>query len=230
MNKKESNIQIDWTQNISNIEEKLIVANKVAEFVKSGDVIGFGSGSTSLLAVREIAKKVSVESLKITAVPTSQEIKAECKRLNIPVVAIGEIKPDWAFDGADEVDSNNWLIKGRGGAMFKEKQVIAMSPKTYILIDKSKLVKSLGDKCPVPVECEIGACDSVKEALLRLGAKDVSLRYTSESTPYITEQGNYILDCKLSNITSTLEREINNIAGVVENGLFIGYNIEIIQA
>ena len=151
---QENNYHNDWTKNISNLEEKLALAKKVASFVKDGDIIGFGSGSTALLAVREIAKKVKNEKLHIQAIPTSSIIKNECEALQIPLTNLSQNKTDWGFDGADEVDGHNWLIKGRGGAMYSEKMVIASSPKTYILVDNSKFVKSLGEKCPLPIEVQ----------------------------------------------------------------------------
>ena len=107
---------------------------------------GFGSGSTSFLAVIAIAEKIREEGVNILAIPTSLEIKMLCSKLNIPTTTLLEKNPDWCFDGADEVDSNGWLIKGRGGAMFKEKLNIVSSKKTYILIDKSKKVNKLGGK------------------------------------------------------------------------------------
>ena len=133
--------------------------------VKDGQVIGFGSGSTSYLATIAIADKIKKENLHITAIPTSLEIKLLCDFLDIPITTLNEKKPDWCFDGTDEVDENNWLIKGRGGAMFKEKLNIANSPITYILIDKSKRVKKLGEKCKIPVECFPDALNFIKEKL-----------------------------------------------------------------
>ena len=110
-----SNLKEIEPTNISNQEQKEKIAKEIAQKVKDGDVIGFGSGSTSYLAIKEIAKRIEEEELHITAIPTSYEIKALCHSLNIPTVSILEKRPDWAFDGADEVDkNNNWIIKGRG--------------------------------------------------------------------------------------------------------------------
>ena len=115
---------LDWSQQIINYEEKMVVAKKLAAMVKDGDVIGFGSGSTSFLAVKEIAKIISDKNIKILAIPTSQEIKMACVSLGIPVASINDCLPDWGFDGADEVSPDKWLIKGRGGAMFNEKLIM----------------------------------------------------------------------------------------------------------
>ena len=132
--------------NISNIEEKKKLGEIIANKVEDGQVIGFGSGSTSYMATLAISDKVKKENLNITAIPTSYEIKMLCSYLGIRTASLIECKPDWSFDGADEVDNNKNLIKGRGGAMFKEKLNIVNSPITYILIDKSKNVDKLGEK------------------------------------------------------------------------------------
>ena len=131
---------------ITNLEAKQKIADKIVDKVEDGQVIGFGSGSTSYLAAIAIADKIKKENIHILAVPTSIEIKMLCAQLGIPTTSLFANKPDWSFDGADEVDKRNWLIKGRGGAMFKEKLNIANSPITYILVDESKKVDKLGEK------------------------------------------------------------------------------------
>ena len=152
-----------------------------------------------------------------------------CTYLNIPTATIDEKKPDWCFDGADEVDNDKWLIKGRGAAMFNEKLNIKSAAKTYILVDKSKLVNKLGTNFPIPVECTPKAINLVKEELYKLGASSIELRLAlKKDGPVITENGNIILDAKFENIDETLERRLKNITGVIETGLFIGYNVEII--
>ena len=217
-------------KNIENLDEKKKVAEKIAEKVEDNQVIGFGSGSTSYLATIAIANKIRKENLHIMAIPTSFEIKILCACLGIPTTSLNEKKPDWSFDGTDEVDENNWLIKGRGGAMFKEKLNIANSPITYILIDKSKRVTKLGERFSIPVECVLESMFFVKEELKKLGAINIELRKAvGKDGPIITENSNIILDCKFENIYSNLEKKIKMIPGVIESGLFIGYNIEIIE-
>ncbi len=216
--------------NIKNVEEKKRVAKIVVEKVQDGQVIGFGSGSTSYLAVLEIANKIKEEKITITAIPTSLEITMLCANLGITTATLLEKKPDWGFDGADEVDKNNWLIKGRGGAMFREKLNIASSPITYILIDDSKKVDKLGTKFKIPVECNPNAINYIKEELIKLGGKDIELRKAiGKDGPIVTENNNLILDVKFEEITKDLEKQIKEISGVVESGLFIGYNVEIIS-
>jgi len=215
---------------ITNKESKQIIALKIAENIKEGEVIGFGSGSTSFLAVCVIAEKIKKEKINITAIPTSQEIKMLCASLKIQTTTLLEKKPDWCFDGADEVDQNNWLIKGRGAAMFKEKLNIVNSNKTFILVDESKFVTKLGEKALVPVECFPNAINFVKEKLYKLGAEKIYLRKAvSKDGPVITENGNFILDTKFKDINVNLEKEIKLIPGVIESGLFIGYDVEIIK-
>lgn len=229
MNWNEQMIEsLKWNSEITNKESKQKLAIKIANKVKEGEVIGFGSGSTSFLAVCEIAKRIKKEKIQITAIPTSYEIKMICSYFNIPTATLLEKRPDWCFDGADEVDKKNWLIKGRGAAMFQEKLNIVNSKKTYILVDESKFVSKLGEKCLVPVECFPKAMYYVKQELYRLGAKKVNLRTAkAKDGPIITENGNFILDTKFDNIDENLEKEIKKISGVIETGLFIGYNIEI---
>ena len=215
---------------IEHLEEKKKVAEKIADKVQDNQIIGFGSGSTSYLATIAIADKIKKENLQIVAIPTSFEIKMLCAYLEIPTTTLSEKKPDWAFDGADEVDKNNWLIKGKGGAMFKEKLNIANSPITYILIDSSKRVNNLGEKTKVPVEIYPDAINYVKDELIKLEAEEIVLRQAiNKAGPIITENGNLIIDVKFNNITEKLEKAIKAIPGVIENGLFIGYNVEIIE-
>lgn len=219
-----------WNNEISNREQKERIAKEIARIANDGDVIGFGSGSTSYLATIEIANRIQNEGIKITAIPTSYEIKMLCTYLNIPTATLEEKKPDWCFDGADEVDSNNWLIKGRGAAMFNEKLNIAASTKNYILVDDSKIVNRLGEKFPIPVECNPKAINLVKEELFKLGANEIELRKAvKKDGPVITENGNLILDVRFNEIKEDLERNIKNITGVIESGLFIGYNVQIVK-
>ena len=219
-----------WDNEISNREQKEKIAKEIAKIANDGDVIGFGSGSTSYLAAIEIENRIQNEGIKITAIPTSYEIKMLCTYLNIATATLEEKRPDWCFDGADEVDSNNWLIKGRGAAMFNEKLNIAASTKNYILVDDSKIVNRLGEKFPIPVECNPKAINLVKEELFKLGANEIELRKAvKKDGPVITENGNLILDVRFNEIKEDLERNIKNITGVIESGLFIGYNVQIVK-
>ncbi len=221
--------KIDF-EDIKNEEEKKDVAEKIANKIKDGDIIGFGSGSTAYLTIKAIAEKMQKENIKITAIPTSYEVELLCNFLNIPTTTLQNAKPDWSFDGADEVNQDNWMIKGRGGAMFREKLNIANSTITYILVDKTKLVKKLGENFAIPVECYPGSLNYVKEELLILGAKSVEIRRAEKKDgPIITESGNIILDARFDEISEHLEKDIKSITGVIESGLFIGYPVEVIS-
>ena len=222
-------LKIDF-EDIKNEEEKKDVANEIANKIKDGDIIGFGSGSTAYLTIKAIAEKMQKENIKITAIPTSYEVELLCNFLNIPTTTLQNAKPDWSFDGADEVNQDNWMIKGRGGAMFREMLNIANSTITYILVDKTKLVKKLGENFAIPVECYPGSLNYVKEELLILGAKSVEIRRAEKKDgPIITESGNIILDARFDEISEHLEKDIKSITGVIESGLFIGYPVEVIS-
>lgn len=224
-----SHQQMDWNGEISHLEEKQRIAELLAAKVKDGQVIGFGSGSSALVAARAIAARVKAEGLHIRAIPTSQEMEMHCVSLGIPVTSLLKEKPDWGFDGADEVDPHGWLIKGRGGAMYREKLTMSCAAKTYILVDRSKLVEKLGTKFMVPVEVQYDAVTHVREALFAMGATDVVLRLAkAKDGPCITEHGHFILDTKFETITEDLEKRLKQIVGVIETGLFIGYPCEII--
>ena len=220
--------EIEWNGTITNLEDKQRIAKKIAARVKDGDVIGFGSGSTSYLATIEIAERVKKEGLNITAIPTSHEITMLCNQLGLVTSTLMQKKPDWCFDGADEVNSKNWLVKGRGAAMFKEKLNIANSKENYILVDDSKFVENLCDKFPIPVEVFPSSVNCVREALFNMGAESVIMRLAQKKDgPVITENGNLILDAVFRNVNENLEKELKSIVGVIETGLFIGYNITI---
>jgi len=221
---------LDWQTEITNYKQKLQAAKQVAKMVNNGDVIGFGSGSTSFLAVKEIAKKLEDKNIKIKAIPTSREIYFACVQLGIPIITLNEERPDWTFDGADEVDPNNNLIKGRGGAMFNEKLVMSSSSTNYIIVDDSKLVASLGSKFPIPVEVHPNALMYVKSRIGELSPREMRLRLARmKDGPIITENGNFILDIYFDKILYDLEGKLKAIPGVIESGLFIGYNVNIIK-
>jgi ribose 5-phosphate isomerase A len=221
---------LPWGKSITRKEEKEVVANKIASIVNDGDIVGVGSGSTSYMALLAIAKRIKEENLHIKAIPTSLEITMACSRLGVPVASLMEYKPDWTFDGADEIDSHLSLIKGRGGAMFKEKLLINSSPQTYIIADSSKIVTRLGEKFPVPVEVFPQALTYVGQALNELSPREIKLRMAEgKDGPIVTENGNLILDVWFDNIPHDTETAIKSITGVIESGLFIGYGVEIVN-
>lgn len=231
MNREKTIIDsLEWGKDISNKDEKEKVAAKIASMVNDGDIIGVGSGSTAYLALQKIAERIRTEQLHIRAIPTSLEIKMTCARLGIPQTSLFEYKPDWTFDGADEIDMNHNMIKGRGGAMFKEKLLINSSPRTYIIADSSKMVTKLGTRFPVPIEIFPEALTYVAQALESFTPKEIKLRMAQgKDGPVITENGNLILDVWFDNIPDNLENAIKSITGVIESGLFMHYEIQLIK-
>lgn len=223
--------EFDWENNVENKEEKLELAKKILLRVKDGDVIGFGSGTTSYIAAKEIAKKVHNEKIHIKAIPTSNIIEDLCNKLDIETTSLDKEKPDWCFDGADEVDKNNWLIKGMGAALYKEKLNIKFSNENYILVDNTKFVEKLGQNHPVPIECNLESIEDIKKELIKLDAKNITLRKSNnnDDKPLITDNNNVILHAWFDNIDKYLEENIKNIDGVLESGLFIGYNIIVVK-
>jgi ribose 5-phosphate isomerase A len=222
---------LQWSSQIINPAGKQKVAQQIASMVKDGDVLGVGSGSTVYMALLAISERIKAEGLNILAIPTSLEITMFCSKLGIPLTTLFEHTPDWLFDGADEVDPNNWLIKGRGGAMFKEKLLISSSPVSYIIVDDSKMVSKLSTNFPVPVEVFPQALLHVEAELKKLGANSIALRPAKgKDGPVVTENNNLILDCRFDEVTGSLERDIKAITGVIESGLFIGYNLQILAA
>lgn len=222
--------EFDWKNNVDNKEEKIRLAKRMAKRVKNGEIIGFGSGSTSYITIEEIAKRIKEENIRIKAVPTSKIIDNLCKENGIETVELKEGQLDWCFDGADEVDPHNWLIKGMGAALYKEKINIKNSKENYILVDSSKFVNRLGEKHPVPIECIKEKVESIKEEVKKLGAKKLEIKESNVGDgPLITDNGNILLYAWFDEIKPNLEEEINKIDGVVENGLFIGYDIIIVK-
>ena len=229
----ESNLikELGWSAEIINQSGKQKVAQQIAGMVKDGDVLGVGSGSTVYLALLAIAEKIKAERLNIQAIPTSLEISMFCSKLGIPLTSLFEHTPDWLFDGADEVDPARSLIKGRGGAMFKEKLLISSCPLNYIIVDDTKMVEKIGTNFPIPIEVFPQALLHAEKELQNLGATSIVLRPAKgKDGPVITENNNLILDCHFSQVGSSMEKDIKSITGVIESGLFIGYNLNIIMA
>ncbi|MFC7062510.1 ribose 5-phosphate isomerase A [Halobacillus seohaensis] len=222
---------LSWSGEITNREQKEKVAKLVSEKVSKGDVIGVGSGSTALLALESISKRVKEEKLQITAIPTSKEAALHCNYYDIPTTTLLESRPNWGFDGADEVDEKLCLIKGRGGALFAEKLVMASSSKTYILVDESKFVSKLGEKYAVPIEVDPRAIHLVESELIKnFNPLLVKLRMANaKDGPVITETGNLLMDVKFQEITPLMEQQVKAIPGVIESGLFLNYSVEILS-
>ena len=209
--------------------KEMLGREAVDVLVKPGMKLGLGTGSTAIFAVRHLAYLLSTGKLKdILVVPTSFQTSIECEKLGIPLFSLNSREIggtlDLTIDGADEVDRQNRLIKGGGGALLPEKIVAYCSASYAIVADESKLVESLGLAFPVPVEILPLARVPIIQALEKLGA-DVTLREAQRKAgPVITDQGNMLLDIRFKEIVDpmAMEARINSIPGVIENGFFTG--------
>jgi len=211
-------------------ELKKLAGEKAVEQIKDGMIIGLGTGSTVEYTLRKLGEVLKEKKLDIKGIPTSIHTKRVAKEENIPLTTLDENPViDLTIDGADEVDSYLNLIKGGGGALTREKIIAFNSEKVVIVVDDSKVVKALGIDFDLPVEVVKFGWQATKETLKGLGC-EVKLREIMEGEPYITDNGNYILDCEFERITNPdeIEMQINNIPGVVENGLFVGLVDEVI--
>ncbi len=217
---------------ISNYEAKLVVARSLAAGAGSGQVIGAGSGSTSFLAIHAIAERVKAGEIEdVTLIPTSIEVQLTIVNLGLNVGDLAAGPPVWLFDGADEVDGDGSLIKGRGGALFREKVLFRASRDRRVIIDESKKVEKLGSKFAIPVEVVPLALPVVLPELNKLGLVGVEIRKaTGKDGPVITELGNLIVDCRFDGIGPDLEVQIKSITGVVESGLFQGYEPTLVES
>ncbi len=220
-----------WGRDISNRAQKEQLATKVAKRLKKGDVVGVGSGSTSFLVLRALASRRDQEELDFRAITTSIEMELICAALGITTTTLQAEVPDWSFDGADEVDDEENLIKGRGGALLREKLVIKACTESYIVIDPSKRVSRLGSKFPVPIETIPDAIHIVYQELSKMSVVEsmVLRQAVAKDGPVITENGNVIFDVKFSKIDKDMESKLKAIVGVVETGLFIGYKPTIVS-
>jgi ribose 5-phosphate isomerase A len=216
---------------------KQLAAARAVEWVQSGMVLGLGTGSTTRYAIELIGERLRDGRLRdITGVPTSRGTVEIARQAAVPLTTLQEHPVlDLTIDGADEVrysaplrrvEPDLVLIKGQGGALLHEKIVARASRQEIIIVDETKLVQVLGTKAPLAVEVIPFGWGTYSDALVRLGCEPVlRLRASEEGeTPYITDEGNYIVDCRFPRIEDpvTLERELNLIPGVVDNGLFIG--------
>ncbi|UCG70492.1 MAG: ribose-5-phosphate isomerase RpiA [Thermoplasmata archaeon] len=201
---------------------KQVAGERAIEYVKDGMVVGLGTGSTTYYAIKRLGMMVN-EGLDIIGIPTSVSSEEIALESGIKLSNLQEHpEVDVTIDGADEVDPNLDIIKGMGGALFREKIVAFASEMEVIVVDPSKMVEILGTKSPLPVEVAPFGWKNCQKSLKNLGC-DPRLRMKDESK-YTTDSNNYIIDCSFEKIENpkTLESEINNIPGVIENGLFLG--------
>ncbi len=212
------------------LEAKTQAAQKAVSFIKSGMVIGLGTGSTAKIAIDIIGQLVA-GGLKIVGIPTSVASDRQARALGIPLTTLDEAQEiDVTIDGADQVDSKTrTLIKGLGGALLREKLVAAASKQLVIIVDESKITEHLGKMCPVPVEIIPFAWTTTFKRLEKIGANPKARR-NAEGELFLSDGGNYILDCHFQKTIDAnyVQSEIKSLLGVVETGLFIGMNPQVV--
>jgi ribose 5-phosphate isomerase A len=202
-------------------DEKVIVGEAaVVQFVKDGMTVGLGTGTTAYYVIKKMGEMIK-EGMELKGVATSKATEKLASECGIQLVDINEVEQlDIAIDGADEIDDNFFAIKGGGGALLREK-IIANAAKTFIVVaDGSKKVQSLG-KFPLPIEVVPFGCEHTEKAIQKFGCKTAIRQKDGEL--FVTDNGNYIIDCSFPTIQNPtqLHQDLNNIVGVVENGLFI---------
>ena len=208
-------------------------AEKAVEFIKSGMVLGLGTGSTFKHVLDILAEKLESKEIEnIIGIPTSEKTKVLAEKLNIQCGKLSDYPIiDLTIDGADEVDNKLNLIKGGGGALLREKIIAQASKKYIIIVDESKLSNYLGDKWSVPIEVIKIALEVETKYLQSLGA-EVILRKNEKGETFITDEGNYILDTNFGAIKNPkkLDKKLNKRAGIAEHGLFINIVDQVISA
>lgn len=204
---------------------KRLAGIEVAQMVQNHMVVGLGTGVTSSFAIEELGRRVYEEGLDIIGVPTSFEAAAAARRFGVKIQTLYDVsRVDLAFDGADEVDLRKNLIKGAGGAFAQEKVIDSSADNFVVVVEGSRLVEVLGRSASVPIEVLRFALPTVVQKLTRIGARPVLRMSDRKIGPVVTENGNLIIDAKFEAIEDpeSLEVVLNSIAGVVENGLFVG--------
>ena len=205
---------------------KQIVADAAVEEIKDGMIVGLGSGSTAALMIKSLAKQIRSGKLKnVRGVPTSFQSEVLALELNIPLIDLASVNQiDLAIDGADEVDPDFQLIKGGGACHVREKLVAFKANRLLIVVDETKLVKNLNRVFPLPVEVLPSAWKQVKDIISEMSGSCNLRMATKKAGPVVTDQGNLILDVLFNEGIKNpkdLEIRLNNIPGVLENGLFV---------
>ena len=202
------------------------VGKAAADRVQSGSIVGLGTGSTTAFAIEFLGKRLQSDEIKdIKGIPTSFQASVLAKQYGIPLTTLDEVdRIDVAIDGADEVDPQKNLIKGGGAAHTREKIVDALAEQFIVVVDSSKLVDRLGSTFLLPVEVLPMAMTPVMRAIEQLGGKPELRMGVKKAGPVVTDEGNLVVDVKFDRIEkpAELEKTLNNIPGVLENGLFVG--------
>ena len=212
---------------------KQAVAQVAVDQIQDGMILGLGSGSTAALMIEALAKKIKSGEIKdIFGVTTSFQGEVLASELGIPLKSLSSVSEiDLAIDGADEVDPKFQLIKGGGACHVQEKLVAAIAKKFIVVVDSTKLVEKLNLDFKLPVEVLPTAWKQVQKTLINLGGEGSLRMAKKKAGPIVTDQGNLILDLSFRNGIAQpelLESQINNIPGVLENGLFVNLADEVL--
>jgi len=210
---------------------KRAVGQRVAFMVTSGMNVGLGTGSTAAMAIEALGERIRNEGLQIRGVPTSFAAERLAREVGIPLTTLDQHPVlDLAFDGADEVDPNLTVIKGRGAAQTREKIVAAQARQFIVLVDESKMVDVLGTKMPLPIEIVPMAVTPILNILLKLGAQPELRMGLRKDGPVVSDQGMWIVDAMFDKITNPehINSVLLNTPGVVDHGLFIGMATEVL--
>lgn len=211
------------------MDQKEAAAREAVKYVEDGMVVGLGSGSTANIAIKLIGERIKEEGMEVIGIPTSVASDLLGRAVGIKMGELDDHRQvDMTIDGADEVDGELNLVKGLGGALVREKMVASSTRVELIVVDDSKLVDHLCQRCPLPVEIVTFSSKSTMRRLAALGCEPV-IR-TADEKPFVTDNGNIIADCRFDRIDDprSMEMMINLIPGVVENGLFIGLASKVI--
>jgi len=217
--------------NLDRDQLKRAAALRAIEEIEDGMVVGLGTGSTAGFVVEGLAARVA-SGLRVVGIPTSERTAAQARRLGIPIATFAEHERlDLTIDG-DEVQLGTLdLIKGLGGALLREKIVAAASDRVVIVVDQEKLVERLGEHTPIPVEVTQFGWQATAGALARLGCVP-ERRYGVNEQPFVTDGGNFILDCRFGPLADpgSTEQRLAMTVGTVENGLFVGRTSVVVVA
>ena len=196
---------------------------KAAELVEDGMRVGLGTGTTAYWLVERLAARVREEGLRVRCVPTSRRTEEQARSLGLPLVTLGEAgELDIAIDGADEIGPGLALIKGGGGALLREKLVAAAARRFVVIADRAKRVEVLG-RFPLPVEVVQFGWELTARRVAGVVNVEPALRRDADGEPFVTDNGNFIIDCRCGEIPDPVrtERELKSLVGVVESGLFV---------
>jgi ribose 5-phosphate isomerase A len=210
---------------------KKTAAESAADLVEDGMVLGLGTGSTAAFFIAALGRRLAEDGLRITSIPTSRHTEELARESKIPLSSFAEhAQIDLTIDGADEIERGTLrLIKGHGGALLREKIVAAASRRMVVIADETKIVDRLGSLVSVPVEVVRFGWQATARSLAKIGGNP-SLRLGKENTPFVTDGGNFIMDCAFGPIAEPKEiaHQLDHVVGVVEHGLFLSYASEAI--